>query len=625
MAAVVEERALSSVLIDFASTMATDFPIQAILDRLVERIVEVLPVTAAGVTLISSGTAPHYIAASNAAALKFEHMQSEIEQGPCLAAFESGVAVAIPDLRADDRFPKFGPVATAAGLVAVFAFPLRHVGGRLGALDLYRETPGSLSDSDMAAAQTLADVAAAYLVNAQGREDNRMVSDGFRHSASHDLLTGLPNRSLLLQRIQHAAQRSRRSHTHAAVLFVDIDRFKRANDNYGHQIGDELLIAVGQRLSALVRPGDTLARFSGDEFVFLCEDMAAASDAEILAARINASFDEPFKLTGGLELAFTASVGIAFAGAGEAVSSRLVANADIAMYQAKRKGGAGHQIIDLREASETANRNSLEGDLRVAFAQDDLSLAYQPIVRASDGVLIGVEALLRWENPPHGPINAEAMIDAAEQSGLIMEIGAWVLECACRDHNAWATEYPNIPLELAVNVSARQLMGEGLAPTVSSVLARTDTPAHLLVLEVTENIFVNDTDYVMRELGDLKKLGVQLALDDFGTGYSSLSYLRRLPIDIVKIDQSFIADLRPPLATTITSAVTNLAHGFGLRVVAEGVETKDQRDAVQAIGCDSAQGFFYDRALPPQAIATRLAAMSGAPQTQSAAAARTGR
>jgi diguanylate cyclase (GGDEF)-like protein len=608
---VVEEHELSSVLIDFASTMATDFPIQSILDRLVDRIVAMMPITAAGVSLISSGTAPHYIAASDESALKFEHLQTAIEQGPCLAAFESGVAVAIPDLRTDNRFPQFGPLAVAAGLIAVFAFPLRHVGGRLGALDLYRKTAGPLSDSDMEAAQTLADVAAAYLVNAQGREDNRMVSDGFRHSASHDFLTGLPNRALLLQRIQHAALRSRRSHTHAAVLFVDIDRFKRVNDNYGHEVGDELLIAVSRRLSALVRPGDTLARFSGDEFVFLCEDMEAASDVEILAARINAAFTETFKLTV-VELALTASVGIAFAGAGERVSSQLVANADVAMYQAKRKGGGSHQVIDLREASETANRNSLEGDLRVAFVQHDLSVAYQPIVRTEDGVLIGVEALLRWENPPRGPVSARAMIDAAEQSGLIVEIGAWVLERACRDRKVWATAYPELPLELAVNVSARQLMGEGFAATVASVLTRTEMPASDLVLEVTENIFVNDTEDVMRALDDLKKLGVRLALDDFGTGYSSLSYLRRLPIDVVKIDQSFIASLHPPLATTITSAVTNLAHGLGLSVVAEGVETVDQCEAVRVIGCDSAQGYFYDRPGPAPAITARLSAMSHA-------------
>jgi diguanylate cyclase (GGDEF)-like protein len=601
----VEEEKLSSVLTDFAHTMATNFPIQAILDHLVERIVEVLPVTAAGVTLISEGNAPHYIAASDESALRFEKLQTQIGQGPCLAAFASGVAVAIADLSTDDRFPLFGPAGVEAGLVAVFAFPLRHSDGRLGALDLYRETPGLLDEEDMAAAQTLADVAAAYLVNAQSREDARMASDTFQYSASHDPLTGLPNRALLLQRIQHAALRGRRSHTHAAVLFVDIDRFKRVNDTYGHQVGDELLVAIGHRLSGLVRPGDTLARFSGDEFVFLCEDMEGAADAELLAARIDRAFVEPFVLTN-VELALTASVGLAFAGAGEEVSTALVANADIAMYQAKRKGGAGHQIIDLREASETVNQTSLESELRAAFAQDNLSVAYQPIVRTADGAITGVEALLRWEHPRRGKVGALAMVEAAEQSGLIVKLGAWVLECACRDRGRWAAVYPDLPLELAVNVSARQLMRDEFVATVSSVLACTGMPPKALILEVTENILINDSDRAIAALAELKDLGVQLALDDFGTGFSSLSYLRRLPIDIVKIDQSFIAGITPPFTATITAAVTNLAHVLGLSVTAEGVETDEQREAVQAIGCESAQGYLYAHPMPASAIAAHL-------------------
>ncbi|HEY5455740.1 MAG TPA: GGDEF domain-containing protein [Acidothermaceae bacterium] len=604
----VEEEKLSSVLTDFAHTMATDFPIQAILDHLVERIVEVLPVTAAGVTLISDGNPPHYIAASDESALRFERLQTEVGQGPCLEAYHSGTAVAIADLSTDDRFPQFRPVALAAGLVAVFAFPLRHSDGRLGALDLYRATPGPLDEDDMAAAQTLADVAAAYLVNAQSREDARATSDSYRHSASHDPLTGLPNRALLLQRIQHAALRGRRSHTHAAVLFVDLDRFKRVNDTYGHQVGDELLVAVGRRLSALVRPGDTLARFSGDEFVFLCEDMESASDGELLAVRIDGAFAEPFVLTG-VELAVTASVGLAFAGAGETVSGLLVRNADIAMYQAKRKGGAGHQIIDLREASETVARNSLEGDLRVAFARHDLSVAYQPIVRAADGAITGVEALLRWEHPKRGTVGALAMVEAAEESGLIVKIGAWVLEQACRDRRGWAATYPDSPLELAVNVSARQLMSDEFASTVSSVLLRTGMQPTALILEVTENILINDSDRAMIALADLKNLGVKLALDDFGTGFSSLSYLQRLPIDIVKIDRSFIANMNPPFSATITAAVTNLAHILGLSVTAEGVETDDQRDAVRSIGCECAQGYFYAHPMPSSGIVAQLAAL----------------
>ncbi len=358
----VGEDSLSSVLRDFARTMVTDFPIQSILDHLVERIVDVLSVTGAGVTLISPGMAPQYVAASDEAALHFERLQTELGQGPCLLAYESGEPVAVPDPASDSRFPKFGPAAVSAGMAAVFAFPLRHGPGRLGALDLYRDTPGPLDPQDTSAAQTLADVAAAYLLNAQARERALDVSDRFRESALHDALTGLPNRVLLAQRLAHAARRSR---SNAAVLFADIDRFKRINDTYGHAIGDELLIAVAQRLSAVVRPGDTLARVSGDEFVFLCEDLSHVNDVELLAARIEKAFTTPFSLPGA-EVSVTASVGIAYAGLGGAVTNELVTNADIAMYQAKRSGGGVHRVIDLRAAKEAHDRTRLEQDLRKA-------------------------------------------------------------------------------------------------------------------------------------------------------------------------------------------------------------------------------------------------------------------
>jgi diguanylate cyclase (GGDEF)-like protein len=597
----VHEEKLSSVLTDFAHTMATDFPIQAILNHLVKRIVEVLPITSAGVTLISTGNAPRYIAASDENALRYEQLQTQIGQGPCVASFESGIAVAIADLHVDDRFPRFASMAVGAGLRAAFAFPLRHSTGRLGALDLYRTTPGGLDAHDFAAAQTLADVAAAYLVNAQSREDAQATSEAFQHSALHDPLTGLPNRLLLLQRLDHAAQRARRSHTHAAVLFADLDRFKTINDTYGHGVGDELLIAVAERLQGLVRPGDTLARFSGDEFVFLCEDMENTNDVEQLAVRIDASFAQPFTLAD-IELAVTASVGVAFAGPGREISSRLVADADVAMYQAKRKGGAGHQILDLREALETSNRNSLDQDLRSAFAQDKLNIVYQPIVRSTDDTVMGVEALIRWDDPVRGSVSPLAMIEAAEQSSLIIQIGSWVLDVACRDHEKWRQAHPDVRLDLAVNVSPRQLISADFCSTVSSILASTNMAVDALVLEVTESILITEGDRAIAVLADLKKLGVRLALDDFGTGFSSLSYLRRMPIDIVKIDRSFIADIKPAAPErSITAAITNLAHVLGLSVTAEGVETNDQREGVRSIGCESAQGFLY--ATPMSAVA----------------------
>lgn len=291
----VDENALSSVLSEFARTVITDFPIQGILDHLVERIVDVLAVSAAGVTLISPGTAPHYVAASNADALDFERLQTERGQGPCVVAYDTGDAVSVPDMRHEGRFAEFGPAAIAAGMRAVFAFPLRHGTGRLGALDLYRDTPGPLDEWNMAAAQTLADVTAAYLLNAQAREEALKVSDRFRVSALHDALTGLPNRVLLQQQLEHAAQRAHPSHSQAAVLFADIDRFKWVNDTYGHRLGDELLMAVARRLSGVVRPADTLARVAGDEFVILCEDVAQ-DDVLSLAIRVDEAFRTPFDL-----------------------------------------------------------------------------------------------------------------------------------------------------------------------------------------------------------------------------------------------------------------------------------------------------------------------------------------
>jgi diguanylate cyclase (GGDEF)-like protein len=589
----VREEKLSLLLSDFARTLITDFPIQAILDHLVERIVEALHVTAAGVTLISPGLAPHYLAASNADALAFERIQTELGEGPCREAYESGEAVVSPDLRQETRFPGFTKAALDGGLAASFTFPLRHNDGRLGALDLYRKTVGPLSDSDMVAAQTLADVTAAYILNAQNREEARAASDRFRDGALRDPLTGLANRLLLQQRLEHAAQRAERSHTNAAVLFADLDRFKQINDTYGHQVGDELLVEVARRLSGIVRPGDTLARVSGDEFVFLCEDLAQVQDIELLATRIDEAFTEPFSVAG-TEVTITASVGMAFAGRGERVSPQLIIDADIAMYQAKRKGGASHQIIDVREAHLASHRHGLEQDLRVAFRQHKLELAYQPIVRSADGRITGVEALLRWNHPHRGPIAAEDMISIAETNGLIVDIGAWVLERACSDRQMWRHKYPRLPLDLAVNVSTRQLLGPGLVTTVEAVLTITGMNPAELVLEMTEGMFINDADRALTVLADLKALGVQIALDDFGTGYCSLNYLQKFPVDIVKIDQSFIRSMDDDsTGTAIVAAITQLAHVLGLTVIAEGVETSQQQQGTTDIGCDAAQGYFY--------------------------------
>ena len=337
------EEALSSVLREFARTMLTDFPIQAILDRLVERIVDILPVTSAGVTLISEEVDPQHVAASDASALRFVQLQEELGEGPCTAACETGSPVAVPDLRLDRSFPAFSARALQDGLAAVFSFPLHDGHDRLGALDLYRDTPGPLGDSATAAAETLADVTAAYILNARARMELVAASDRSRALAMHDGLTGLPNRILLLERLGHAVQRGARSGKVAAVLFADLDDFKAVNDRHGHRAGDDLLVQVARRLEGLIRPGDTLARISGDEFVVLCEDLDDVAEADEIARRLVAGLVPPFSASG-TKVRLGVSVGVASRGGG--LTENLLELADKAMYEAKRKGGSRHQSLD---------------------------------------------------------------------------------------------------------------------------------------------------------------------------------------------------------------------------------------------------------------------------------------
>jgi diguanylate cyclase (GGDEF)-like protein len=600
------ESQLSAVLQEFARTLVTDFPIQGILDHLVERIVDVLPITAAGVTVISPGSGPRYVAASDASALRFEELQTELGEGPCFAAYHTGKSVVVVDLRDEVRFPTFVPRALAVGLAAVFTFPLRNGDERLGALDLYRSTPGRLDAEAMDAAQTLADVAAAYLINARARSDLRDSSDRSRETALHDALTGLPNRILLLERLDHAVLRCRRSGKITAVLFADLDRFKQVNDLYGHRVGDELLVAVTERLSAVVRPGDTLARMSGDEFVILCEDLDDPAQADIIATRIDAAIAAPFVLSCA-EVVTSASVGIAVSGRADQVPEQLLQNADTAMYQAKRKGGARHQIVDLREQHLTDDRVSLEHDLRGAPARGELRTEYQPIVETGTGRVIGVETLLRWQHPTRGLISPTVLVPLAERSGLITEIGRWVLEQACIDRPHWQAHRHSDDLTISVNVSAHQLMSPNYAPTVAAVLSETGTDANLVILEVTESVFVQDSERALIVLNELKHLGVKLALDDFGTGYSSLTYLHRFPIDILKIDQTFITDLgHDPASHAIVASVVELAHMLGMTVVAEGVETVEQHDRLAQLQCDACQGYYFSHPISADRLDTLI-------------------
>jgi diguanylate cyclase (GGDEF)-like protein len=583
---------LADVLSEFARTMVTNFPIQGILDHLVGRIVDILPITGAGVTLIAAEQVPHYVAASDPTALSYERLQTELGEGPCLAAFQTGEAISVPDLRVENRFPEFAPRALAAGLSAAFTFPLRHEALRLGALDLYREAPGRLSESSMVSGQTLADVAAAYLINAQSRADLQDSSDQSRRAALHDPLTGLPNRVLMLQLLEHAFREGRRSKKISAMFFVDLDRFKGINDTYGHQVGDELLVAVAKRLTGMLRPGDSLARLAGDEFVVLCESLADTAAANPLAVRINHELSRPFALSH-VEVTLSASIGIAFTGQGITSPEELLHDADLAMYRSKRDRIAGQEVLDLRQLHLAGHQAGLARGMPGAIGRGELHLDYQPIVDTVDGRVAGVEGLLRSTHPTRGPVSPTVFIPFAEQSGQIIELGRWVLEQACSDRQHWQQHSP-AELAMSVNVSPHQFMAAGFADSVQAILTNTSTPPSVLTLEVTESVFVRDQARALVALDELKEIGVQLALDDFGTGYSSLAYLNTLPIDTIKIDRTFIAKLSDqPGGQEIVAAIIGLAHGLGMAVVSEGIETGQQHRAVAELGSDWCQGFFF--------------------------------
>lgn len=596
---------LSGVLTEFAQTMVTDFPIQGILDHLTRRIVEVMPVTAAGVTLITPGLQPRYIAASDRSALRFEKLQTQVGEGPCLAAYQTGEPVSVPDLRSETRFPEFAPRALTVGLAAVFTFPLRHGAMRLGALDLYRDAPGPLSASSMVAAQTLADVAAAYLINAQGRSDLLDSSAQSRDAALHDPLTGLPNRVLMLEMLEHAFRGSRRSRSTSAVLFVDLDRFKEVNDTYGHQIGDQLLVAVGERVSGMLRPGDSVGRLSGDEFLILCEGLDDPAQADPIAVRLHQELSRPFVLSG-VTVNVTASIGIAVAGHDVNGAEELLRDADFAMYRDKRGRAASHDVLDLRDLHLAGYQAGLARGLPGAIQRHELHLDYQPIVTAADGRLTGVEALLRWTHPHRGAVAPAVFIPFAEQSGQIIELGQWVLTQACSDHQKW--QYGRREdIALAINVSTHQFMSVGFAESVACALERTSTKPELITLEVTESVLVRDQQRALVVLDELTDIGVRLALDDFGTGYCSLGYLNKLPINAIKIDRSFIASLSPKSDShTIVAAIIQLAHSLGMTAVSEGVETSEQHNHLVTLGSDACQGFYFARPMAATSLDSLL-------------------
>jgi diguanylate cyclase (GGDEF)-like protein len=416
-----------------------------------------------------------------------------------------------------------------------------------------------------------------------------------RHQALHDPLTGLPNRTLILERLQHWFERARRTKAQGALLFIDLDEFKLVNDRLGHDAGDRLLCAVGERLGGVVRASDTVSRVGGDEFLVLCEDLSGGREAVELAERLLACLEDPFSLSGRRHRV-TASIGLALS-QGQGSADALIRDADAAMYRAKERGGGRCDVFDEAMRDWSLRWREAEADLRRGLDAGEFFNLYQPIVSAADGAILGFEALVRWRHPRDGIVSPVDFIPTAEQSGLIVELGEWVLRRACADAVDWVVPNAKTPgLRVSVNVSPRQLTDPGLVATVAAALQASGLAADRLSLELTESALIEDAESTLQILSDLKALGVRLELDDFGTGYSSLTYARRFPIDALKIDRSFVDGLgTSPEDSAIVSAVISMGRALGLHVVAEGVETEEQVRQLRLMGCRLAQGYLFSR------------------------------
>jgi diguanylate cyclase (GGDEF)-like protein/PAS domain S-box-containing protein len=448
-------------------------------------------------------------------------------------------------------------------------------------------------------------------IQVQGREllfslihdvtERKMAEDRVQYQAFHDALTGLPNRALLEDRLQQTLVRAVRHAEPGAIFFLDLDRFKVINDSLGHHAGDQLLVGVGEGLTATLRTGDTVCRHGGDEFILLLPQVKNAADAAHVAEKIQKLFSRHFSVAG-REIFVSPSIGISLYPADGSDIPTLIKNADAAMYLAKERGRNNYQFFKPELTIAMHERLALENDLRQALAKNELLLHYQPQIDTATQKLVGVEALVRWQHPRLGLVMPDRFIPIAEETGLIEQLGEWVLRTACAQGKVWQ-ESGFVPLRIAVNVSSRQFGQPDFPAVVGRVLEEAGLDSRWLELEVTENIIMEHVEKTVAILADLKRRGISLAIDDFGTGYSSLNYLRQFPIDRLKIDRSFIADITTnPDDAAIASAVISLAKSLNLAVVAEGVETTEQVQFLLERGCDEIQGYLFARPAPAEAL-----------------------
>jgi diguanylate cyclase (GGDEF)-like protein/PAS domain S-box-containing protein len=577
------ERVDISALIQQACTSATE-----LLDAELASVAELSPDGSTFRLRAGAGWPPGYIGVATLIAGPKSHAGYTIA---------TGAPVVVTDWATEERFSESR--ALEVGARSGISVAIEGIAQPFGVFAVHSNSPREYSAGDVDFVQSIANVLADALAR-QATEDE------IRHRALHDSLTGLPNRILFLDRLEQALARLRRGNSMAAVMFLDLDRFKHVNDSLGHHAGDEILTAVAPRLKQALRATDTVARFGGDEFGILLEDIGSEVAATQAAERIAAVFARPFVL-GTAEHFVTASVGIALAHGGER-ADELVRDADTAMYRAKEGGRARYELFDDDLRARAVSRLRMETELRRALERRELRLEYQPVVSLRDDAIVGVEALLRWQHPDRGLIPPAEFIPIAEETGLIEPIGSRVLEEACRQAAEWHAAMPDrAPVGISVNMSAVQIANATLPDTVAMALRAADLDPSTLSLEITESVLLGETGRLAETLASLRNLGVRLVLDDFGTGYSSLGYLTRLPLDALKVDRAFVDGLgRDPQDTSITEAIVAMARALSLPVTCEGVETEVQLGELRRMGCDLVQGFYFSRPVGARAIKSML-------------------
>jgi len=513
--------------------------------------------------------------------------------GSCGTAVALGAEVIVDDIARDPRWRDFRALAAAHGLGACWSVPIRDAAGAvLGTFALYHSEPRAPRADELGLIRRASKLAAIAIERHRATERLRLL-------ATRDMLTGLPNRALLEDRLAQAIARCARSQRAVAVVCADLDRFKLVNDSLGHEVGDWLLREVAQRLSGAVRPGDTVARFGADEFVVVAEGVTTR-DARRIAARLHDVLRDPFVHPRSGEHRIGVSLGIAMAAFGDTPADAL-RRAGSARYEAKRNGVAMRLYsAELHRRATDALR--LDAALRGALERDELTLHYQPIVDLADGRAQAFEALMRWHHPELGDVPPGRFIPLAEEHGLILAMGDWALATAAAQARAWRDR--GVGGRISVNVSGRQLADPQLPARVERILADAGADPRALLLEVTETALIEHDERAVASLRALAQLGLAIALDDFGSGYSSFSRLRSMPIDMLKIDRELVVGLGVERdAEAIVAAIVGLADGLGLEVVAEGVETEAQREALRALGCTSGQGYLWARPLPASAAA----------------------